>query len=566
MQISTRNHDYIIDTLELRHLMYRLLDPFTDPRIVKVMHGADWDIPWLQRDFGLYVVNLFDTGVASHVLQLPKHSLAFLLQYCCGVEADKQYQLADWRIRPLPAEMEKYAREDTHYLLYIYDRMRNELIRRKRENQDPLRTTLSRSKDVCLKTYQKPTFREDSYLRLYYKHKRHFNSQQLHCLKLLYKWRDRVARDEDENTGYVLPNHMLFQIAEQLPREAQGVLACCTPVPPLLRQQLQEVFILVQEARETPPTQKLPKLRVPVETTPPTTPISTAIDAPQTQNTPHSEPVVTVVNPKPHLVQLTGPPVASAPTSMSAIERAVPEVSELVRQQLRKIQSSFPDILSQFMEPSSTSAPPLAVPPPMVTTAPVITPAKGQERGSAGCSGVEERETATPTDSCAPVSNIGTPNTTVPRHTTEGGGGAKTTANGGKTKKKRKVSARELGRGGKRRKVSPPEEGELRDEEEEEEGRGAGKKIIKLTEKDFKEDEFTPFSYGGVDFADYTKATPDPAHPPLVVFRPQSASGGKKGRGGARSKVIMRSGDKSLTHSDTTRHQTHSQRLWPKGN
>ena len=82
-------------------------------------------------------------------------------------------------------------------------------------------------------------------------------------------------------------------------------------------------------------------------------------------------------------------------------QRAVPEVSELVRQQLRKIQSSFPDILSQFMEPSSTSAPPLAVPPPMVTTAPVITPAKGQERGSAGCSGVEERETATPTDRSA---------------------------------------------------------------------------------------------------------------------------------------------------------------------
>ena len=82
-------------------------------------------------------------------------------------------------------------------------------------------------------------------------------------------------------------------------------------------------------------------------------------------------------------------------------QRAVPEVSELVRQQLRKIQSSFPDILSQFMEPSSTSAPPLAVPPPMVTTAPVTTPAKGQERGSAGCSGVEERETATPTDRSA---------------------------------------------------------------------------------------------------------------------------------------------------------------------
>ena len=42
--------------------------------------------------------------------------------------ADKKYQLADWRIRPLEAEMLKYAREDTHFLLYIYDCMRLELI------------------------------------------------------------------------------------------------------------------------------------------------------------------------------------------------------------------------------------------------------------------------------------------------------------------------------------------------------------------------------------------------------------------------------------------------------
>ena len=63
------------------------------------MHGADMDIQWLQRDFGIYVVNLFDTGQASRVLSLPRYSLAFLLQYCCNVQADKQYQLADWRIR-----------------------------------------------------------------------------------------------------------------------------------------------------------------------------------------------------------------------------------------------------------------------------------------------------------------------------------------------------------------------------------------------------------------------------------------------------------------------------------
>ena len=88
------------------------------------------DIQWLQRDFGLFIVNMFDTGQAARMLQLKSFGLAYLLQSYCGVLADKKYQLADWRIRPLTEEMMKYAREDTHYLLYIYDCLRKELIER----------------------------------------------------------------------------------------------------------------------------------------------------------------------------------------------------------------------------------------------------------------------------------------------------------------------------------------------------------------------------------------------------------------------------------------------------
>lgn len=71
---------------------------------------------------------MFDTGQAARILQKPGFGLAFLLQHYCGVLADKKYQLADWRQRPLTEEMLKYAREDTHYLLYVYDMMRQELI------------------------------------------------------------------------------------------------------------------------------------------------------------------------------------------------------------------------------------------------------------------------------------------------------------------------------------------------------------------------------------------------------------------------------------------------------
>ncbi|XP_014796990.1 PREDICTED: exosome component 10 [Calidris pugnax] len=252
MQISTRTEDFIIDTLELRSDMSILNETFTDPAIVKVLHGADSDVEWLQKDFGLYLVNMFDTHQAARLLNLGRHSLDHLLKLYCNVDADKQYQLADWRIRPLPEEMIRYAREDTHYLLYIYDKVREALWERGNEQPTQLQVVWQRSRDICLKKYIKPLFSDESYLELYRRQKKHLNTQQLAAFRLLFAWRDKMARQEDESTGYVLPNHMLLKIAEELPKEPQGIIACCNPVPPLVRQQINELHLLIQQAREMP--------------------------------------------------------------------------------------------------------------------------------------------------------------------------------------------------------------------------------------------------------------------------------------------------------------------------
>ncbi|XP_034029131.1 exosome component 10 [Thalassophryne amazonica] len=252
MQISTREEDFIIDTLELRSEMYILNEAFTDPAIVKVFHGADSDIEWLQRDFGVYVVNLFDTHQASRALNLARHSLDHLLKHICSVDSDKRYQLADWRIRPLPEEMVQYARTDTHYLLYIYDRMRVQLLDANHGQPGLLQFVWNKSRDVSLKKYVKPVFTEESYLELQWKQKKSFNTQQLAAFRLLFAWRDKLARQEDESTGYVLPTHMMIKISEELPKEPQGIIACCNPVPPLVRQQVNELHLLVQQARDMP--------------------------------------------------------------------------------------------------------------------------------------------------------------------------------------------------------------------------------------------------------------------------------------------------------------------------
>lgn len=41
-------------------------------------------------------------------------------------------------------------------------------------------------------------------------------------------------------------------VLSRLRREPQGIIACCNPVPPLVRQQVNELHLLVQQAREMP--------------------------------------------------------------------------------------------------------------------------------------------------------------------------------------------------------------------------------------------------------------------------------------------------------------------------
>ncbi|KRT78455.1 hypothetical protein AMK59_8439 [Oryctes borbonicus] len=223
MQISTREADYIIDTLQLRDKLYVLNEVFTKPSIVKVFHGADSDIPWLQRDLSLYVVNMFDTHQAAKQLGYSGLSLAYLLQRFCKFIPNKQFQLADWRIRPLPEELINYAREDTHYLIYLYEVLKNELLKQGNGQDNILKSVIQKSTEICKKVrnnlnlillnyvlvsflmqrYIKPILNNDSHLDFYRKCKRLFDNKQMYALKKLYQWRDKIAREEDESTGYM---------------------------------------------------------------------------------------------------------------------------------------------------------------------------------------------------------------------------------------------------------------------------------------------------------------------------------------------------------------------------
>lgn len=254
MQISTRTHDFLIDTIKLRSEMHRLNEIFTDWTLLKVLHGADFDVEWLQKDFGIYIVNMFDTGQASRILQYPHFSLSYLLQRFCNVTAQKQFQLADWRMRPLNDAMVRYAREDTHYLLYIYDELKNELVKQQAKQAvlneiTQIKLVYEKSKLICKKVYRKPIFFSKGFLNLC-QYNSHLNPKQTKALHDLYTWRDKIARESDESCEYVLKSHQLLKIAELLPREIYGILALCNPISSLVESNVHEMHEIIKKARE----------------------------------------------------------------------------------------------------------------------------------------------------------------------------------------------------------------------------------------------------------------------------------------------------------------------------
>jgi len=245
----------VVDALALRSQLYQLNESFTNPDIVKVFHGAESDIIWLQCDFGVYVVNLFDTYHASHCLNYSQHSLAYLLKYLVNFNADKKYQLADWRIRPLPKEMLKYARDDTHYLLYIYDRMKNDLLANGNQDHNLMNSTLNRSKNTSLNVYHKDIYDEKEgrgrygWASIIHRDPNALNGEQFAVLKAIHKWRDQTAREEDESPRYVMPNHILRRMAEVMPTDPQGVHGCCNPIPPLVRMYSMDIARLIEKTK-----------------------------------------------------------------------------------------------------------------------------------------------------------------------------------------------------------------------------------------------------------------------------------------------------------------------------
>ena len=221
IQVSTRTESWLIDPLALKDLS-PLAEPLGDPRILIVMHGADYDIRSLHRDFGIEVRNLFDTMLASRFLGITEFGLAALLKTRFGIELNKKYQKADWSKRPLSPEMSAYAAADTSDLLPLYDQLSAELIEKGR-----LQWLVEECRLVC----QARVSEKEGPLFLSCKGAGKLKGRTLAVLEELLQLRDHQARELDRPPFKVISAETLQEAAEKKPRTLND-LSCIKGMTP----------------------------------------------------------------------------------------------------------------------------------------------------------------------------------------------------------------------------------------------------------------------------------------------------------------------------------------------
>ena len=208
IQMASAEVVAIVDPLKIKDLGV-LKSFFADPAVTKILHGADYDIRSLYRDFGIRVNSLFDTEIACRFLGCRQTGLEKVVEQAFDVRMDKKFQKKDWSRRPLPEPMMAYAARDVAFLLKLRRLLVKQLRQKKR---------LEWVEEECrILTGVRPVEPNGEPLFLKFKGAGRLDKRTLAVLEALLYLRRRVARRKDRPLFKVIGNRSLLTIAAAKP-------------------------------------------------------------------------------------------------------------------------------------------------------------------------------------------------------------------------------------------------------------------------------------------------------------------------------------------------------------
>ena len=239
LQLSTREQDFVVDPLavDVQPLGALLCDGRET-----VLHGADYDVRCLRREYGWRLPRLFDTMIAARRLGRTGLGLSALVEQRFGVKLSKANQRSDWGRRPLSPDQIAYAALDTHFLLPLAEGLRSEL--HERGEADAAVLEFERIAGV---EPRERVFDQEGWRRL--KGARELDPQGKAVLRALWIAREARAAEADRPPFKVLAEQSMLEIARRRPDGPEAL----SRVPGLTPQVMRRMGDAIREALQAPP-------------------------------------------------------------------------------------------------------------------------------------------------------------------------------------------------------------------------------------------------------------------------------------------------------------------------
>jgi ribonuclease D len=225
LQLSTRSADYIVDPIAVD--VRPLGEVFCDGREM-VLHGADYDVRCLRREYGWRMPRIFDTMAAARRLGRPGLGLSALVEAKFGVRLSKAHQRSDWGRRPLTREQLAYASLDTQFLLPIADEFKAELAARQLTEQAE-----QEFQRIAAAVARERVFDPEGWRRL--KGARELDAAGQSVLRALWLAREARAAEEDRPPFKVLGEPTMVEVAKRRPVTRQALEGIPGISPQVLR-------------------------------------------------------------------------------------------------------------------------------------------------------------------------------------------------------------------------------------------------------------------------------------------------------------------------------------------
>jgi len=256
IQLSDLESDFIVDPLKVTD-MSPLGEIMADPTKVKVLHGADYDIVSMKRDFGYTFDNVFDTMISAQFLGFDKVGLADLIRRFFGHKIDKKYQRHDWSKRPLFEEHLDYARGDTHWLPAIRELL---LIHLKRSGR--LEAVEEEFALVQDREWAGRTDSDADFLRV--KGAKTLEDDQKRVLRAVWEYRDGKAKSANRPAFKLIPDPFLLTLARSQPSDLDALNKLARRGSSMLRRHGESLVAAVKRGVED--DRDIPELPKPTRT------------------------------------------------------------------------------------------------------------------------------------------------------------------------------------------------------------------------------------------------------------------------------------------------------------